>query len=183
MRNSKIIIYLEVAIMSAAGLILDYISAQTWNFAWLNGGSISIAMLVIFIMAYRRGFLYGLLTGFIIGLVQILYAGSYFLNFVQAFFDYYGAYTVVGLAGIFYPWIRRRPHLASVFLILGAFLGSLVRFALHVASGVLYWETGFWASVVYNGTYMLPSFLIVATLLVIIYSIQPTILVPSYREE
>jgi thiamine transporter len=140
-------------------------------------------MLVIFIMAYRRGLLYGLLTGFIIGLVQILYAGNSFLNVFQAFFDYYGAYTVVGLAGIFYPWIRRRTHLAPAFMIVGAFLGSSIRFALHVASGMLFWGTGFWASVVYNGTYMLPSFLLSAALVVEIYFIQPAILVPSYVKE
>ena len=69
MKGKKIILFAaEVAIFSALALALDFICGLYLSFAWLNGGSISIAMVPIFIMCYRwgpkGGFLTALLTGF-----------------------------------------------------------------------------------------------------------------------
>lgn len=173
MRDEKLLIYVEVATLSAVGFILDFL-ASLIEFAWPNGGSIGIAMVAIIIMTFRRGLLYGLLTGFIIGLLQILYAGSGFLNMIQGFFDYYGAYAAVGLAGILYP-LKKHRH-KTITLITGVFIGCLVRFIFHTFSGVVYWEVDLWGSIIYNGGYMLPSFLLTAILMVMINVAQPHLL-------
>jgi thiamine transporter len=185
MRNSKLLVYLEIAIMSAIGIIMDYISSITLGFAWPNGGSIGIAMIVVVIMAFRRGLWAGLLTGFIVGLVQIIYAGEgYVINIVQAFFDFYGAYMVVGLAGIFYPLVRRGSKgQAITFMVLGTFIGSMVRFAFHTLSGLLFFGVDLAFSLGYNSGYMIPSFFLTTAILVFIYLLQPTLIDPSKSKE
>lgn len=176
MRDEKLLVYIEVATLSAVGLILDFL-ASYFGVAWPNGGSIGIAIVPIIIMAYRRGLLSGLLTGFIIGLLQILYAGSGFLNLFQAFFDYYGAYAAIGLAGLFYPLSKRRYKI--VFLVVGIFIGCLVRFIFHTISGVTFWGADIWFSITYNGGYMLPSFILSTIIILIINATQPQLLDPT----
>lgn len=159
MRNEKVLVMAEIAIMASLGIILDYLS----QFISLpNGGSIGLQMIPIFVIAFRRGLKEGLITGFMIGFIQITYAGKNFLGPVQGFFDYYGAYMVVGFSGLFYALIRKvnSVKLYYTYLALAVIIGSMLRFVFHILSGMWFWETGFWASVTYNATYMIPSMII-----------------------
>ncbi|HHU80855.1 MAG: energy-coupled thiamine transporter ThiT [Bacilli bacterium] len=180
MRNEKLLNFTEVGVLSSIGIILDYLSSL-FGVAWPNGGSIGVAMVAILIMAYRRGLLYGLLTGLIIGLLQILYAGEGFLNIFQAFFDYYGAYAIVGVAGIIYPLSKRKYKIATI--IIGTFIGCLLRFILHTIGGVVFWKVDWIGSILYNGSYMLPSFILTTVVMILIFTIQPQLLIPDLKEE
>ena len=107
-------VIVEIAIFAAIAVSLDFIQGSFFKGIWANGGSLGIAMVPIFIIAYRRGLLSGLLCGLIVSIFQMLggiyvIQGSTFDNafmqamgpFIQIMLDYVLAYTVVGFAGAF----------------------------------------------------------------------------------
>ncbi|MGJ7910215.1 energy-coupled thiamine transporter ThiT [Neobacillus sp. LXY-1] len=182
--RSKTRFITEVAIFSALAYLLDFAANLLSLKIWPQGGSISIAMVPIFLMAYRWGLKGGLLTGFILGLLQVVmgFAQIYFI--VQGFLDYFLAFTVVGFAGIFIRQINKSLEEGNkvwmYYSVFGAFIGSLLRYICHVISGAVFF--GEYApkgqpvmiySLLYNGTYMLPSFIVSAIIVVLVVAAMP----------
>lgn len=177
MKNKQLLIIIEIAMMSSIGIILDYLSTITLGFAWPNGGSIGVAMVVVFVIAFRRGVGAGLLTGFLIGLLQLLYAGGGFLHLIQAFFDYYGAYAAVGLAGIVSKRLTTTKALTTgLYMSVAMLIAGFIRFILHVLSGMWYWGAGLVASLAYNIGYMAPSIVLSIIVVIVIWRMQPKII-------
>jgi len=164
----------EVAIFVALGLILDYISGLLGVAVWANGGSVSLGMLPVFIMAFRHGIKGGLLTGFLVGLIQILFASSgYLLHPIQVALDYYVAYMVVGFAGIFAAKVKEN---GPRYILLGVLVGGGLRLVSHLLAGYVWWNT--WAPegmnitlyvFLYNASYMIPSMIVCYFILVPTY--------------
>ncbi|HOI46409.1 MAG TPA: energy-coupled thiamine transporter ThiT [Bacilli bacterium] len=180
MKNKQLLIIIEIAMMSSIGIILDYLSTITLGFAWPNGGSIGVAMVVVFVIAFRRGVGAGLLTGFLIGLLQLLYAGGGFLHLIQAFFDYYGAYAAVGLAGIVSKRLTTTKALTTgLYMSVAMLIAGFIRFILHVLSGMWYWGAGLVASLAYNIGYMAPSIVLSIIVVIVIWRMQPKIIFPD----
>ena len=155
----------EGAIMLALALVLNLLSKSI--FANLpQGGSISLAMFPLLLIAHRWGWGYGLLTGFCYGLLDMLLDGGYAWGWQSILLDYLVAYTALGLGGFF------RGKAWGMFPCV--VLGSLGRFAVHYFSGVTLYRIieptgieGFGVftdphlySLVYNGVYMLPNMVI-----------------------
>jgi thiamine transporter len=175
----------EVAILVGVAVVLDVIFGilSSGIFPW--GGSISPAMLPIFIIAYRRGVKTGLFSGFIFAIIQLLIAGMISSGVIAAIpesnyigptwlklilvylLDYIIPFTLLGLAGIFKNSLTNlKPF------ILGIVFASVIRYLSHGLSGVLIWgsytswfnETYgtnvspfIYSFVVYNLPYMLAS--------------------------
>jgi thiamine transporter len=154
----------EIAIFAALGIVLDLIQGLFLKSLFPNGGSIGIAMVPIFIMAYKRGLLSGILTGLIMGLCQML-GGVYVLpggNAITVFFqvslDYYLAYTVVGFAGVVFNKYQNTNNKT-----------------VYIITGVLFWPTDLWNvggpvifSILYNGLYMVPSTILCLIIMVVL---------------
>ena len=137
------------------------------------GGTITAcSMLPVVIIAYRYGWKWGLLTGFVFSLLQIVEGGIGTLSaftktpgsFLLVFFlDYVIAFTVLGLAGVFRGQIKsQRAELAA-----GTVLVCLLRYACHFLSGITVWRDisipmagAVPFSLIYNATYMLPETII-----------------------
>ncbi|MGX6442384.1 energy-coupled thiamine transporter ThiT [Neobacillus sp. K501] len=184
-KNSNTLFLVEIAVFSALAYLLDFVSALLNFKIWPQGGSISFAMVPIFLMAYRWGIKGGLLTGFLLGLLQFILGFSQIYTIVQGLVDYGVAFTVVGLAGIFTKQVKKSLNEDNkrqwiTFVIFGTFLGSILRYFAHVYSGIVFF--GEYApegqpvaiySLIYNGTYMLPSFIISAIILILIISAAP----------
>src|SRR5690625_4533186 len=100
MRSNGLLFYIEIAILTALALILDIIPFLKFQI-WPAGGSISFAMIPVFILAFRWGIKGGLLSGLLWGILQIAVGDAYILNFWQAFLEYGVAFTVLGFAGLF----------------------------------------------------------------------------------
>lgn len=66
-----------------------------------NGGSVDLAMIPIFIFALRWGVGWGLLEGFLFGLLQMLIDGAVAWGWQSLLLDYLVAFTPLGLAGLF----------------------------------------------------------------------------------
>jgi len=184
-KRSNTLFIAEVAIFTALAYLLDFAAGILSLKIWPQGGSISIAMVPIFLMAYRWGLKGGLLTGFLLGLLQFILGFAQIYTILQGIIDYFIAFTVVGLAGVFAPLVNhaiteRKKGKWMTYVIMGAFLGSLLRYLCHVVSGIVFF--GEYApkgqpvaiySLLYNGTYMLPSFIFSAIIIVIVISALP----------
>ena len=164
----------EGAIMLALALVLNLLSKSI--FANLpQGGSISLAMFPLLLIAHRWGWGYGLLTGFCYGLLDMLLDGGYAWGWQSILLDYLVAYTALGLGGFF------RGKAWGIFPCV--VLGSLGRFAVHYVSGVTLYRIieptgieGFGVftdphlySLVYNGVYMLPNMVIAVVITALLY--------------
>ncbi len=145
----------EGAVMVPAAQVLGYI--KLWEMPW--GGSICLSMLPIFLFAVRWGLGPGLISGFVLGVLQFTLDGGFALGWQSIIGDYLAAFTVVGLAGLF------RGKGWSIYA--GTAAGSLARFLVHYVVGATIWAeympetffgmtmtTPWFYSMLYNGFYM-----------------------------
>ncbi|WP_339215544.1 energy-coupled thiamine transporter ThiT [Ornithinibacillus sp. FSL M8-0202] len=186
MSSKRTLFMVEVAVFAALALILDLLP----TFKMPNGGSISFAMIPIFIVAFRWGLKGGLLAGFIWGVLQLAF-GAYILNLYQAFIEYGFAFTVLGVAGIFAKPIQKSLKEGKVvkrlvYITLGVFIGSGLRFLAHFYAGIVFWgdtapegQPVWLFSLIYNGSYMLPSFILSAIVVFFLFIKQPKRLLQS----
>jgi len=171
--NKEIKVISEIAILVGVALVFDLIAGIFSPFKY--GGSISPAMLPIFIIAYRRGLKPGLFAGFIFGVLQALLAEAFgygvfafivdegWWKFIMMFvLDYILPFTLLGLAGLFTNGLKNKKA-----FIIGISLGSLLRYLSHGVSGVLVWgyyanlagmNPWFYSFIAYNLPYMAASY-------------------------
>lgn len=165
MQNKKTQILVEGAAMVALATVLSFI--RIIRLPW--GGSVTLlSMLPIFIFSIRRGAKSGLVVSFLYSLVQFgqgVMDGIFGWGLTPMmligciFLDYIGAFSVLGIAGIF-----RKKGLPG--WICGICLAITLRFIMHFLSGVIIWhsfgelwngfstENTFVYSFLYNGFYM-----------------------------
>ncbi|MBN2334776.1 energy-coupled thiamine transporter ThiT [Candidatus Bathyarchaeota archaeon] len=147
----------EVAISVALAYVLNLIIV----FHLPQGGSVTLGSMVpILLIALRRGPRIGVFAGTVFGLVQ-LFLGGYWFTLAQVILDYPVAFACLGLAGLF----RKNP-------LVGVAVAMVGRFIAHFVSGVVFFgvyappELGPYVySAVYNGSFMLPEFVISAVVI------------------
>lgn len=155
--RKQILFIVEVSIFSALGLVLDFLAGLYSGYIWPNGGSITIAFVPIFIMAYKYGIKGGLLTGLIIGTIQLLWS-SHLINFFQIMLDYIIPNVVLGLVGIkSQKYLHTKTTVKNIYISISILIVSALRLISLVISGVVYWNTPFIASILYNGPFTLFS--------------------------
>ena len=104
MRNTNLQAMIESLILATFAMIIDILPL---SLKLPTGGSISFAMIPIFIIAYRWGFKSAFLGGLVWGLLQIVVGDAYILTPVQAFIEYFIAFAFIGFAGLFYRPIQK----------------------------------------------------------------------------
>lgn len=134
------------------------------------GGEITFAsMLPMAIIAYRYGFLWGMLTGATYGIIQLLlglnnlsYATSAIAVIAIIVLDYLLAFMSVSAAA----WFRNISDQRKA-LMFAALTVCAVRYFFHVVAGCTVWAglsiptaDALIYSLIYNGTYMLPETII-----------------------
>ena len=145
----------EGAIMVVLAQILGWV--KLWEMPW--GGSVCLSMLPIFLFACRWGVGPGLMSGFVLGVLQFMFDGGFALGWQSIIGDYLVAFTVLGVAGLF------RGRESSIYL--GTVAGSLARFLVHYVVGATIWAeympeeffgmtmtTPWIYSLLYNSVYM-----------------------------
>ncbi|WP_257985836.1 energy-coupled thiamine transporter ThiT [Bacillus sp. M6-12] len=186
--NKKTLFLVEVAVFAALAFLLDLASNFIFSRIWPQGGSVSIAMVPIFLIAFRWGIKGGVLTGLLLGMLQMISNPSIY-HPVQGFIDYFLAFSVVGVAGVFAGQVSNAyaddaKTKGMSYAIAGIFAGSLLRFLCHFYTGIVFFGT--YApkgqpvalySLVYNGTYMLGSFVLSAVVVVMLYAAASRVLV------
>lgn len=157
-------------VLAEAGLTiaLAYVLGRFMIFKLPFGGSVSLDMLPILVLALRRGALPGVVTGVLYGLLNYTIDPVPIVHWAQFVLDYAVAYGLVGLAGLGSGAWRKRVTSAPVAatLIAGGFalVAMFARFGAHFLSGIIFF--GAYApagqpvalySLLYNATYMGPS--------------------------
>lgn len=155
MKKQMIRFMVEIALYTAISLVLELLCSNFLGFAWLNGGSISIACIPIFVAGYKYGIKGGLLCGLLVGTIQLLWS-KYLINPIQVSLDYVFPNLICGVVGVVGNTVANTDYSKMKrisFIVISILLVFLFRIASTTISGVLYWETPFWASFTYNATY------------------------------
>lgn len=200
MKNNKerILSVCEGAIMIALAFVLEML------FKWLNtimgisallpfGGSVTASVLPIIYYSYRRGPVFGLITGIAYSALQMVTGLSLppaktFLSLVLCILlDYVLAFAIYGIACVFAKPFCKKRVIGYAF---GAFVTCVVRFISSTLSGALLWGEyapegmNVWVySIVYNGSYMLVNTILTVMLIcVICISVDPTTLRPMKKQ-
>ena len=136
---------------AALSVSLSFVLSCIRLFRMPQGGSVTPAsMLPIMLFSATFGVGPGLLAGLVYGVLQYL-QGGWFLNVWQFALDYLLAFAALGLAGI----AKKLPEKWGLYAAM--FLAALCRALSAALAGVMFWETAPWASLVYNGTYLIPD--------------------------
>lgn len=178
--NTKTKALIESAIMIALSTVLSLV--KVWEMPL--GGSITlVSMLPVMLVSVRYGLGWGFGSAFVYSLGQLALSGVFGWGLTPTilvgaiFLDYIGAFTVLGIAGIF----RNKGKGGAI---AGIILACVLRFAFHYVSGVVLWTMvdefvvfgnkfighPFLYSLCYNGFYMLPETVITAVASVILLS-------------
>lgn len=171
-RTKSILFVTELAIFTALGIVFDYVCGLFGGISWANGGSVSIAMVPIFLMSYKHGLKGGLLIGLLVGSIQILW--GYMVHPVQVLLDYTLAYGVLGLAGIAKRFFSENNLKNNIVIIVSILIVCFLRLICHVISGVVFYATPFWGSVAYNASFIILSTPLCIILTCILYRIFKT---------
>ncbi|KYH34141.1 thiamine transporter ThiT [Clostridium tepidiprofundi DSM 19306] len=118
------------------------------------GGSVTIGSMVpILLISIIYGPELGFLTGFLYGLVDLI-MGPYLLHPIQVLFDYPLPFMMLGIIGFFRN--RTKP-----WILFGAVIAILARFACHYFAGVVFWGSyapdgmsPYLYSLLYNAQYL-----------------------------
>ena len=187
MRNNRLLFMVEIAVFSALALIFDLLANVVSFSLWPQGGSVSISMVPVFLMAYRWGVKGGLTTGMLLGLLQIISGTAYIMHPIQGLLDYIVAYTVVGFAGIAFRYAKdnkaKRNMKTSGVVLLGILLGSTLRFFAHFVAGMVFFGSGaaqgqsvVLFSLFYNLSYMLPSVIVSGMVMLLLFAAAPGVI-------
>lgn len=137
---------------------------------WAFGGSITLcSALPIIVIAFRYGIPWGLFTGFVFSVLQILTGMSALKGISVAaligslVLDYFVAFTAFGFAPVFRKIIKNQ----TLALVTGTAFVLVIRFVAHFLSGTLIFgsyapENMYPAvySLIYNAGYMVPEIIL-----------------------
>ena len=185
----------EIGIFAAIGFVLDELQGILSKGLFVNGGSIGFAMIAVLIIGYRRGWLPALLTGLIMGLLDIA-TSAYIIHPAQLFLDYILPYAFVAIGCLCkFPFDKATTKGAKIlWLIVGTVVGGLAKFLSHYLAGVFFWanpENFAWGlkalnpylyCFIYNITFIGPSIVLTAGLLVAMYARVPKAFAVSEQE-
>ena len=169
-QSKRISVLVEIALTVALSAVLSMLAVRLpINFA---GGTISLAMVPIFVLALRRGVGAGVAAGMLFGVVDY-FVEPFFVAPAQVALDYLVAFGAVGLTGLgsnayhraLAVSTTRAVAVAVPFMLLGgcarflaAWLSGVVFFGMNAPAGQPVWLY----SIVYNLSYLVPSVVICA---------------------
>lgn len=170
-------------VMIALATVLSFIKL----FEAPMGGAVTLlSMLPLCLISIRYGVKWGVFSGEIYALLQIVIGGSALAKsgismtaLIGSFvFDYLLAFGVLGLAGMFCvranhdgnePWDGNAKNHNGLRAFIGVMVAVALRFVCHTVSGCIFFSEWCWEgwnlilySVCYNGAYMLPEMIFTA---------------------
>jgi len=152
----------EAALAVALSFVLGFIVLFKMPF----GGSVSLEMIPLIILALRQGWRVGVVAGTAYGLLDLV-IDPYVVHPLQLLLDYPLAFGALGLAGLFKPTVRGA--------VLGATVAVFARFVCHFLSGVIFFASyapegwnPYLYSAAYNAAYLAPSLAIAIVVTVVL---------------
>lgn len=163
----------ESAMLIALAIVLDlpFCKIQIGT----GGGSISLTMFPLFVLALRLGPIKGFIaSGIIYGLITCLTDGWGFATFP---FDYLLGYGSVAIIGFFRKKILENPNLINgiIILTLSVILSLIFRIFASCLSSIILYDFNFVEAIIYNIAYIVPSGVLTLDLILVLY--KPMLLV------
>ncbi|GAB4285333.1 MAG: energy-coupled thiamine transporter ThiT [Coriobacteriia bacterium] len=190
MSESRTRILVEIALTIALAAVLN--ALKIWRMP--QGGTISLVMLPLFVLAVRRGLVAGLIAGALYGVVDFLVDPFPPVHWAQYLLDYPVAYLMCGLAGVAAPaWrkavaIGRQARAGWMSVIPAIALAAAARWGVHWLSGVVFFSAyapegqPVWLySLVYNSYVPLSAVLCGAAALAVLPVLSRVVPVPGSR--
>lgn len=176
MKSTKVLV--EVAIMVALAFVFEVIFTAFPGMPF--GGRISLSMLPIIVISWRRGIVPGIITGILFSILNMVLDGfspaawglTYQVFIAAMFLDYFIAFGIVGIAGL------ARKFFGESILGFGMaiLIAGIARFICHLISGMVLWgvfaeegQSVFMYSLTYNSTYMVPTIIFLLLVGIAIY--------------
>lgn len=168
---------------AAIAVALSFVLGLVVLFKMPYGGTVSLEMIPLILLALRQGPVVGTVAGVAYGLLDLV-IDPFMVHPVQVLLDYPLAFGALGLAGLFRPTVRGA--------IVGTTVAVLARFACHFVSGVVFfasyapegWNVYLY-SAAYNAAYLAPSLgialVVVVVLLKALEGAQPSPRQVRYR--
>lgn len=172
-KNTRTLV--ECALMIAMATLLGYIPI----FEMPMGGSVTLcSMAPLVVVSMRHGVKWGLFTGTVHGVLQMILGFKNVLYCTTALtmagcilLDYILAFAAMGLSCVFAGRLKNR----SAGVAAGAVATGLIRYLCSFLSGILIWggyapeDMPVWLySLGYNGSYMIPEIIITAVAAVLV---------------
>lgn len=139
MRDNRITILVEIGLTLALAAVLNTVKV----FEMPQGGTVSLVMLPLIVLAVRRGAGVGVLAGILYGVIDVM-IDPFVVHWAQFLLDYPVAYGAVGLSGLLAGVVKsgiaqgRITRALMIGLVPAVILGAFARYAAHVASGVVF---------------------------------------------
>ncbi|KHF41350.1 energy-coupled thiamine transporter ThiT [Halalkalibacter okhensis] len=184
MSRDRLLTMIEVAVMTGLAIVLSNVK---FGALWAMGGSISLIMVPIFIIAFRRGWKMGVITGLLVGLLNLI-IGGYVVHPVQLVLDYPLAYLVLGLASVF--MLKKGSVPSPLAIVFGLLFATTLRFFSHFASGVIWFgeyapdgiSVGLY-SFYYNISYLIPEMLLTLAVLLLLSKKYPQFFLAKHQKK
>ncbi len=162
-------ISIKTLAVSGVSLALAFVLSCIKLWSWPNGGSITAcSMVFVTIIGWFFGPFVGLISAFAYAVLQFV-QHPVILSIPQVLFDYFFAFTALGISGFFY---KKKEG-----LIIGYVIAVLLRLIFATLASLLFWaeylepvfniNSLFLASLFYNGSYILPEAVITAVILLL----------------
>ena len=167
--KKKISDLVYMAMYLALFMVFDWLSNQIGFFKMPQGGTLGLGVIPLIIASYHLGWKRGVVVAVLSVLLQFMTGQVYVVQnsdgftafevFIQFMMEYPLAFGVYGLCSLF-------PNYKYVYT--GIIVTNLIRLALHVIAGTVFWATPWLGSLSYNAWYMIPTMLVSAILVPII---------------
>lgn len=179
----------EIGMFAALGYVFDELQGIISKGLFINGGSIGFAMIAVLIVGLRRGWLPAILTGLIMGGLDIA-TSAYILHPAQLLLDYILPYAVVGIACLLKPFYEKAEgkKFKIMWLSLITIIGGLLKLLSHYLAGIIFWadpENFAWGlnnmnphlyCFLYNFAFIGPSIVLTLAILIAVYLRAPRLL-------
>ncbi|MDO5022551.1 MAG: energy-coupled thiamine transporter ThiT [Eubacteriales bacterium] len=180
--KQKIIMLVETGLLLSLSAVLS-LPFLTVHSPWLMGGSVTFgSMLPVILISFRWNTKWGMFSSFVLSLIQLVmglnnvnYAPNAGYAIAIILLDYVIAFSVLGLGNMFQNKVKN----TLTAIVGGITVSYFLRFVCHFFSGWLIWDalwpneqgmSGWYYSLVYNGSYMLPETLLSILIAVLSYA-------------
>jgi thiamine transporter len=153
-----------MAMYLALFVVLDYLANLLPIFKMPNGGTLGLGTIPLILASYHLGWKKGVIVGVLSVALQFLTGQMYVVDFFQFLLEYLFAFGIYGICCLFPTW---------KWFYSGVAVTNLIRLCFHWVAGVLYWKTTWWASLVYQCWYMIPTMILGLVLVPLIMKALP----------
>ena len=186
MQNKKLLVYLEGTLFAAMATVLSFIPTGIGS-----SFSVSLGMVPLLFFSVRRGFVAGVFSGFLWGILHFVTGSVYMLNIYQVVIEYTITYASVGFAGLYSAKIRQTiktndTSKTILYLFIATIVGTLARYFWHFIAGWIFWGTyALWGmnamvfSLVMNGLSFFATATVASIVLFMLVKSTPLIFLPK----